>query len=127
MNKKELNHLDGLSLSCKKSSFRNSDPSVTSSISSTSLIFPILLMLLKYSGSVYHYLGNEQKGIELFRWTGTEWLDEFIDAYGEVYPNLSVHAEGYPEPEYLRSISKIGNISDVVFLPTDLYTYIPLQ
>ena len=65
------------------------------------------------TSSVYHYAGDEEKGIEPFRWTGTEWLDEFIDAYGEVYPNLSVHAEGYPEPEYLKSISKIGNISNV--------------
>lgn len=25
--------------------------------------------------SVYHYAGNEEKGIEPFRWTRTEWLD----------------------------------------------------
>lgn len=64
------------------------------------------------TSSMYHYAGDEEKGIEPFRWTGTKWVDEFIDAYEEVYPNLSVHAEGYPEPEHVRNITKIGNISD---------------
>lgn len=65
------------------------------------------------TSSVYHYAGNEDTGIKPYRWTGTSWLDEFIDAYEEIYPNLSVHAKGYPTPDYLRSISKIGNISNV--------------
>lgn len=65
------------------------------------------------TSSVYHYAGNEDAGIEPYRWTGTSWLDEFIDAYEEIYPNLSVHAKGYPTPDYLRSVSKIGNISNV--------------
>ena len=48
--------------------------------------------------------------LDPFRWTGTEWLDEYIDEYEAVYPNLVNHAEGYPTPEYLRSIYKIGNV-----------------
>lgn len=34
-------------------------------------------------------LGDAAKGIEAFRWTGTDWVDSFIDAYQEIYPNLS--------------------------------------
>lgn len=65
------------------------------------------------TSSVYHYAGDEAAGTEPFRWTGTKWMDEFIDAYEEIYPNLSLHAEGYPSPDYVRSVSKIGNISNV--------------
>ncbi len=65
------------------------------------------------TSSVYHYAGDEEKGIKPFRWTGTEWLSEMIDAYEEAYPNLTTHAEGYPTPAYIRSVTKIGNITDV--------------
>lgn len=65
------------------------------------------------TSSVYHYAGDEEAGIEPFRWTGTEWLQDFINRYENVYPNLKVHADGYPEPDYLRSITKIGNIKNV--------------
>lgn len=64
------------------------------------------------TSSVYHYAGDEEAGIKPFRWTGTQWVYDMIDAYGEIYPNLSKHAEGYPEPEQLRKMTKIGNISD---------------
>ncbi|WP_419181607.1 nucleoside hydrolase-like domain-containing protein [Niallia circulans] len=65
------------------------------------------------TSSVYHYAGDKDKGIEPLRWTGTEWLTNMIDAYEDAYPNLEKHADGYPEPDYLRSITKIGNISNV--------------
>jgi len=65
------------------------------------------------TSSVYHYAGDKEKEIEPFRWTGTEWLTDMLDAYEEGYPNLVKHADGYPEPDYLRSITKIGNISNV--------------
>jgi len=65
------------------------------------------------TSSVYHYAGDKDKGIEPFRWTGTEWLTNMIDAYEDAYPNLEKHADGYPKPDYLRSITKIGNISNV--------------
>lgn len=38
----------------------------------------------------------------------TTMLDKIVDAYSEVYTNLSVHAKGYPTPEYLKSISVLG-------------------
>lgn len=63
------------------------------------------------TSSVYHYAGDEKTGIKPFRWTGTQWVTDMIDAYGEIYPNLTKQAEGYPKPEYIKSVTKIGNIS----------------
>ncbi|MGN0273274.1 MAG: DUF1593 domain-containing protein [Chordicoccus sp.] len=45
-----------------------------------------------------------------YRWTGTWWMQEEIDEYEAIYPCLKQQAEGYPEPSYLRSITKIGNV-----------------
>lgn len=39
---------------------------------------------------------------------GIERIESVIDAYEKVLPNLEVHADGYPSPEYLRSIVKRG-------------------
>ena len=38
----------------------------------------------------------------------TEMLDKIVNAYEKVYPNLKVHAAGFPTPEYLKSISVLG-------------------
>jgi hypothetical protein len=38
----------------------------------------------------------------------THMLDKILDAYTEVYDNLKVHANGFPTPEYLKSISVMG-------------------
>ena len=65
------------------------------------------------TSSTYHYAGDEEKGIEPFRWTGTDWIYEMIDAYEEIQPNLAKHAEGYPTADSIRQITKIGNISNV--------------
>lgn len=45
-----------------------------------------------------------------YRWPGTDWMQKTIDDYAKDYPNLCKHADGYPAPDYLRSITKIGNI-----------------
>lgn len=45
-----------------------------------------------------------------YRWPGTDWMQEYLDAYQTVYPNLKKHDKSYPTPAYLRSITKIGNI-----------------
>ena len=74
---------------------------------------------LVQSSSFAHWEGAPQgegvqsmgvDGSEEYAWPGTEWMDEFIDDYAEIYPNLSVHDSDYPTPEYLHSIVKIGNI-----------------
>lgn len=63
------------------------------------------------TSSVYHYAGDEEAGIEPFRWTGESWMNEFLDEYAKVYENLKIHDSDYPEPDYLKSIYHVGNIS----------------
>lgn len=40
--------------------------------------------------------------------TNTAMLDKILEAYAKAYPNLKVHASGYPSPDYLKSISVMG-------------------
>lgn len=68
------------------------------------------------SSSTYHYAGGTMKDgtvVKPYRWTGTKWASEVLDNYAKVYPNLRANAKGYPEPDYLKSILKIGNIKNV--------------
>lgn len=60
------------------------------------------------SSSKLHYSGDGET--ESYRWMGTDWMYEFLDAYAEVYPNLIVHDPDYPSPEALREITVVGNI-----------------
>lgn len=57
-------------------------------------------------------LGDAEEGDfdQPYRWPGTDWMQQVIDDYEQDYPNLRRHAEGYPTAEYLRSITKVGNI-----------------
>ncbi len=80
---------------------------------------------LVISSSQWHYSGDGQgtkftsempNTAQLYgertelRWPGTDWLPKLIDKYGEVYENLQKHADGYPTPEHLHSMVKVGNI-----------------
>lgn len=40
--------------------------------------------------------------------SNTAMLDPIVAAYGQVLPNLQIHAPGYPSPAYLKSISVLG-------------------
>jgi len=40
-------------------------------------------------------------------------IHEVIDAYEKVYPNLVKHASGYPTAAYLRSVTTVGNNSNI--------------
>ena len=40
--------------------------------------------------------------------TSTGMIDTIVDAYAQAYPNLQVHDEDYPSPEYIRSITVLG-------------------
>lgn len=63
------------------------------------------------TSSQYHWAGDSATGgIDGFSWPGTKWMDRILDGYKEAYPNLIKHAEGYPTPDYLRSVSVVGNI-----------------
>jgi hypothetical protein len=80
---------------------------------------------LIYSSSQWHYKGDG-KGTKMtsempstakrygertdLRWPGTEWMQQSIDRYAEVYNNLIKHDKAYPAPPYLKSIVKVGNI-----------------
>jgi len=80
---------------------------------------------LIYSSSMWHYKGDGNgtlfsSEMEMtknmygaktdLRWPGVEWMNPLLDAYGEVYPKLSQHAEGFPTAEYLKSLVRVGNI-----------------
>jgi hypothetical protein len=64
------------------------------------------------TSSRFHWAGNGQD-IAPYRWTGTEWVNDYLDRYAKIYPNLRKHADGYPSPQRLRSLYKIGNITNV--------------
>jgi hypothetical protein len=65
-----------------------------------------------YSSSTFHYAGNGTT-VQPFRWTGLEWVNHYIDLYGQIRPNLVKHADGYPTVEQLKALYKIGNITNV--------------
>ena len=80
---------------------------------------------LIYSSSQWHYKGDgkgtrftsEMPGTAKrygerteLRWPGTDWMQLYIDKYAQVYPNLSKHAKGYPSPNHLKSLVRVGNI-----------------
>ncbi len=54
------------------------------------------------SSSQYHSHGHN--------WAGDDWIDPYLEAYAAVYPNLIQHDEGYPDPNYLKSVSFLGNV-----------------
>jgi len=54
------------------------------------------------SSSQYHSHGHN--------WAGDDWIDPYLDAYAEVYPNLINHDSGYPTPDYLKSVTFLGNV-----------------
>lgn len=80
---------------------------------------------LIYSSSMWHYKGDGKgtlftSEMEMtknlygaktdLRWPGVEWINPLLDAYEEVYPKLSQHAEGFPTAAYLKSVIRVGNI-----------------
>ncbi len=54
------------------------------------------------SSSQYHWHGH--------KWAGDDWLEPYLKAYSEVYPNLIKHDKEYPSPEYLKSKTFLGNV-----------------
>ncbi|TKT92793.1 DUF1593 domain-containing protein [Dyadobacter frigoris] len=80
---------------------------------------------LVYSSSQWHYKGDGKGTLftsementakrygqrKDLRWPGTSWMQKHIEDYRKIYPNLIKHAKGYPTPDYLKGIVKIGNI-----------------
>ena len=54
------------------------------------------------SSSQYHWHGHN--------WAGDDWIDPYLLAYAEVYPNLIKHDPAYPTPEYLKTRTALGNV-----------------
>lgn len=61
------------------------------------------------SSSQFHYSGGEDG--EPYRWPGTDWMEEFLSAYENVYPNLIIHDPDYPTADELRAVTKVGNVT----------------
>ena len=45
------------------------------------------------------------------RWPGTNWIQELIQEYAKIYPNLLKHSATYPSPEKLMRMVKVGNVN----------------
>ena len=46
-----------------------------------------------------------------WRWSPDErFIDDIVDAYAQVYPNLKIHNAGYPAPATLKSKIRWGNV-----------------
>lgn len=54
------------------------------------------------SSSQYHWHGHN--------WAGDDWLDPYLNAYAQVYPNLVKHDPNYPTTEYLKERTVLGNV-----------------
>lgn len=49
-------------------------------------------------------------------WSGDHWLEQQIDSYATVYPNLIIHDDNYPTPEYLKEKIYVGD-EDFTHIP----------
>lgn len=67
------------------------------------------------TSSVSHYAGDESNENEAYRqpyrWGGTDWMETYIHAYGEVWANLRQHDAAYPSPDTLQSLVRVGNVA----------------
>ncbi len=63
---------------------------------------------LIFSSSKHHWKGTQSN--PGYRWLGTEWLEEQLNAYADVFPNLKRHDSRFPLPDELKSKVYIGNI-----------------
>ena len=54
------------------------------------------------SSSQYHWQGHS--------WAGDDWIEPYLDAYEQVYPNLVKHDSAFPTPAYLRARTALGNV-----------------
>jgi hypothetical protein len=62
-------------------------------------------------GREYARFGLDTCPCESWRWAKDErFIDNAVDAYAKVYPNLKVHNPNYPTPDELKSKIRYGNI-----------------
>jgi hypothetical protein len=73
---------------------------------------------LVYSASQWHWAGDGFGTVfngfggptTSYRWLGTLWIDEMLNAYSQEYPNLKTHDADYPTPASLENAVRVGNI-----------------
>ena len=58
-----------------------------------------------YSSSKFHWVDHN--------WSDTNWIQEDINLYSQVYDNLIKNDSAYPTPDYLLSEVSVGNIDSV--------------
>ncbi len=65
--------------------------------------------------SRFHHAGNPASvpPIPQVTWLGSDWIHAMIRNYATAYDMLKANDPRYPTPDYLHSIVKVGNISDV--------------
>ncbi len=62
-------------------------------------------------GREYARFGLDTCPCTSWRWAKQEqFIDDAVDAYGKVYPNLKIHNTNYPSPDLLKSKIRYGNI-----------------
>src|SRR3954467_15206039 len=62
-------------------------------------------------GREYARFGLDTCPCESWRWAKDErFIDDAVEAYAKVYPNLKVHNANYPAPDELKSKIRYGNI-----------------
>lgn len=63
---------------------------------------------LIHSSSKFHWKGRgDDPGM---KWHDVSWLDEHLEAYEKIYPNLLLHSPDFPKAESLRDKVFVGNI-----------------
>jgi hypothetical protein len=65
-----------------------------------------------HCSSKFHWKGDG-KGIKRHDWADESWLDEQIDRYEKLYPNLAKHDKGFYTPDQLRKLIYTGNVENV--------------
>jgi hypothetical protein len=66
---------------------------------------------LSLPGREYTRFGLNLCPCESYRWAKDErFIDDIVERYEKVYPNLKVHNANYPTPEVLKSKIRFGNI-----------------
>lgn len=62
-------------------------------------------------GREYARFGLDTCPCTSWRWAKDErYIDNVVEAYAKVYPNLKVHNPDYPTPDFLKSKIRFGNI-----------------
>jgi hypothetical protein len=56
--------------------------------------------------------------------SGEKWIEEQIDEYEALLPNLRIHNPDYPDADYLRSVLRVGNenSNDLYVAPPEMST-----